>query len=53
MVHSRVVASQGLSLAFLPAFMLQKRLKRKINWPAMVTKAAKVMNFFNGIRRSR
>ena len=29
-VHSRVVASQGLSLAFLPAFMLQNRLKMKM-----------------------
>ena len=33
-VHSRVVASQGLSLAFGPLNMLQNRLNRKMNCAA-------------------
>ena len=49
MVHSTVVASQGLSLAFGPLNMLQNRLNRKTNCAAMVTKAAYVMNVFSGM----
>ena len=53
MIHSSVVASQGLSLAFLPAFMLQNKLTRKMSCALMVTKAEKVMNVFSGISFSK
>src|SRR5881296_2508272 len=47
-IHSSVVASHGLSLAFAPLNMLQKRLMTKINWLAMVMNAAIVMNLCIG-----
>ncbi len=53
MVHSSVVASHGLSLAFGPLNMLQKRFTTNISCPAMVTNAAKVMNLFSEIRPAK
>src|SRR2546422_8311823 len=48
-IHSKVVASHGLSLAFFPFHMLQKRLNRKMNWLAMVINAAMLMNTWMGV----
>src|SRR5437867_167995 len=47
-VHSSVVASHGLSLAFGPLNMLQNRLMTKMNCAAIVTIAANVMNVCSG-----
>ena len=47
-VHSSVVASHGLSLAFGPLNMLQNRLMTKMNCAAIVTIAANVINVCSG-----
>src|ERR1700739_771074 len=52
-VHSRVVASQGLSEAFGPRKILQNRLTTKITCALIVMNAAYVMNRFSGIKWCR
>jgi hypothetical protein len=46
--HSSVVASQGLSAAFLPLKMLQKKLKMKMNYAETVMIAAQVTKWMSG-----
>src|SRR6266576_304906 len=46
-VHSRVVASQGLSFTFFPCFMLQKKLIMNGIWAKPMTQAAIEIGVFH------